>query len=154
MSSNQYITEEKRGELEKELHRLKHEVRPEVLDRVMAARALGDLKENSEYHASREEQAKMDSRIEEIEYILKHAQIFNKGEHDRVVVGVTVVIEHTKTGEQKQYELVGEEEADITSGKISNTSPIGEALLGKEVGEKVAIMTPGGTIEYKISKII
>ena len=154
MSSDRYITKEKKKELEEELNNLKNVVRPEIISRVQAARELGDLKENSEYHTARDEQARMESRVEEIEYILKNAKIFNKREQTEIQLGSTAIVEAISSKEEKKFELVGEEEADFGKGKISNTSPIGEALIGKKVGDRVVITTPGGKIEYKVNKII
>ena len=153
MSSEQFITKDKKKELEKELDNLVNVVRPEVISRVQAARELGDLKENSEYHSARDDQARINSRIEEIEYILKNAKIFEAGDQDEIQLGSTAIVEDISSEEEKEFELVGEEEADFGAGKISNTSPIGEALIGKKVGDSVEITTPGGTIEYKVKEI-
>lgn len=154
MSSERFITKEKKKELEDELSNLVNVIRPKAISRVQAARELGDLKENSEYHTARDDQARINSRIEEIEYTIKNAQVFEKSEQTEIQLGSTAIVEDLKSKEEKHFELVGEEEADFGAGKISNTSPIGEALIGKKVGDKVAITTPGGKIEYKVNKIM
>ncbi len=150
-----YVTTEGLEELKKELQELKKIKRPEVLDRVSQARAMGDLSENSEYTAAREELSLIDGRIEELEDMLKRVQIIeasNDGKEGKIVklgsrVNVTV-------GSKKEvFTVVGEWEADPHERKISHESPLGKALIGKSVGEKVEVAAPAGKILYHIESI-
>ena len=127
----------KKGEqaLRAELEKLKSEERPRVIEAIAEARAHGDLKENAEYHAAREQQGFVEGRIRELEHKLSHA---------KVVFGTTVELEDSDSGEEMTYKIVGEDEADIKAGLISNTSPIARALLGKEEGETVEVVIPDG----------
>lgn len=140
-------------QLKEELERLKTVDRPKVIDDISEARAHGDLKENAEYHAAREQQGLMEARIKEIEGKLSNAQIIdisdmeNKG---KVIFGSTVDLLNCDTDEEVTYTLVGEDEASIKAFKISITSPIARGLVGKEEGDIVNMQTPGGLVEFEI----
>ena len=139
--------------LKNELHRLKTSDRPQVIEAIATARAHGDLKENAEYHAAREQQSFIEGRIQELEAKLSNAQIIditkipNQG---KVVFGTTVRLCHVQTEVETTYQIVGEDEADIKANKISYSSPIGRALIGKELDDTVVVNTPGGLVEYEI----
>ncbi|KTD50212.1 transcription elongation factor GreA [Legionella quinlivanii] len=142
--------------LKKELSHLKSVVRPQIIEAIATARALGDLKENAEYHAAREQQSFTEGRIKELEAKISHAQIvdISKLENNgKVVFGATVTICHTETGNELSYQIVGEDEADIKSNKISYSSPIGRALIGKQIDDTVVVETPGGRVEYDIIEV-
>jgi transcription elongation factor GreA len=147
----EFITLEKKTELESELLERKTVLRDQIGERVATARALGDLSENAEYHAARGEQGKNESRIMEIESILKRAEIITRSDSGRVELGATVVVE--KDGEQKTFMIVSDTEADITTGKISISSPIGSAMMGKKNNESFTIVTPRGEVTYTIISI-
>lgn len=139
--------------LKAELHRLKTIERPRIIEAIAVARAHGDLKENAEYHAAREEQSFAEGRILELEAKLAHAQIVDTSRvppGDKVVFGATVTVLHIDTDAEVTYKIVGEDEADIKLGKISYQSPIGRALIGKSIDDTVLVNTPGGTVEYEI----
>ena len=146
----QYLTKEKFAELKKELGYLKSERRKEVAEHLEYAKKLGDLSENAEYHQAREEQAEVEDRISRLEQLLKNAVLAEAHGSEVVLVGSTVRIE--KAGDNKSilYTIVGSEEADMSSGKISNLSPLGSALLGRKQGDTVKVTTPKGTTEYTI----
>ena len=142
--------------LKEELKRLKAEDRPRVVTAIAEARAHGDLKENAEYHAAREQQSFIEGRIREIESKLANAQIVDVASLPRtgkVVFGVTVGLEETETGKPLTYRIVGDDEADIKLGMISVSSPIARALIGKEEGDIVTVQAPGGDIEYEILEV-
>ena len=153
MLEKRHITKEKKKELELELRDLIDVKRPAAIERVATAREMGDLKENSEYHSARDEQAKLVSRIEEIEYILKNAEIIKTHCSEIVELGCSAVVENTKTKEKKTFEIVGEEDSDVIAGKLSHKSPIGMALVGKKKGDEAIVETPKGNIVYKIKNI-
>lgn len=139
--------------LKEELHRLKTVERPAVIAAIAEARSHGDLSENAEYDAARERQAFIEGRIMELEGKLANAQIIDPKTLDadgRVVFGATVDLEVTESGEQVTYQIVGEDEADVRAGKISVTSPIARALIGKYAGDIVVVQAPGGAREYEI----
>lgn len=138
-------------DLEKELEELKSR-RGEVAQRIADARDYGDISENSEYAEARNEQGQVESRIAEIEDILRNASIIKSKASSTVIVGSTVAL-HTSKGKKVQYTIVGSVEADPLEGKISNESPIGQALMGKKMGEKVDITTPSGQVSYEIASI-
>jgi transcription elongation factor GreA len=147
------ITAEKKAELEQELIHLKTVVRPAIGDRLQSARALGDLSENAEYQSSREEQGKNEGRIRHIEGILKYAKIIERSGSDKVELGATVVIKKTADGTEKTYIIVSNTEADIMANKISTTSPIGAAMVGKTSGQSFILETPRGDVEYEIVSV-
>ena len=131
--------------------------RPRISTAIAEAREHGDLKENAEYHAAREQQGLCEARIRDIEAKLGGAQIIdpmNLPQDGRVVFGVTVVIEDIDSGEQKHYKIVGEDEADVKVGKISVGSPIAKGLIGKSEGDEAKIQTPSGLAEYEIIDIL
>ena len=141
------------AQLKEELRRLKIEERPKVTAAIATARAHGDLKENAEYHAAKEQQGMMEARIRDIEAKLSNAQIIdvtavNAG--GKVVFGATVHLVDSADGIKAIYQIVGEDEADIKEGRISVSSPIARALIGKESGERVEVQTPGGVKRYEI----
>jgi len=148
-----YITEEKKKDLEIELEDLKGPKRMEILSKLDYAKSLGDLSENAEYHQVREDQGKLESRIQKIEQILKDSQVIIGGGGDIIEVGSKVLVQKEGSKEEKIYQVVGSEEADMLVGKISNKSPIGEALYGKKNGDKVSFKTPNGVVNYKIINV-
>lgn len=151
--SEDYITFEKRKALEEELKDLKGPKRKELLDALQYAKSLGDLSENTEYHQTREEQGKLESRIAKIEQILQSSITIKGGGGDIIEIGSSVVVQKEGTQEEKKYVIVGSEEADMKNGKISNHSPFGKALFGKKKGNKVSFKTPSGTVNYKIINV-
>ena len=143
--------------LRDELERLKKQDRPNVIQAIAEAREHGDLKENAEYHAAREQQGFIEGRIQDIEGKLSLAQVVDISQMpqgDRVVFGSTVTIINTETDQQLTYRIVGDDEADVKDGKISYQSPIARALISKEVGEVVNVITPGGEVEYEIDDVV
>ncbi len=143
-------------QLRDELNRLKGEDRPKVIKAIAEARAHGDLKENAEYHAAREQQGFIEGRIAEIESKLSNAQVIDVTTlpaTGKVVFGTTVVLADESDGTEKTYQIVGEDEADIKSGRISVQSPIARALIGKEEGEVVEVQAPGGQRAYEIVEV-
>lgn len=150
MKKTYHLTDEGKKELETELSELKGQ-RTQVAEKIANARDYGDLSENAEYDAAREEQSIVEGRISEIEDILLNADIIVPGKSNGMIqVGSTVTLTN---GKDVTYQIVGPVEADPLEGKISNESPIGSALIGKKVGEKVTITTPKGEITYKIKNI-
>ncbi len=148
-----YITEEKRKALLAELEDLKGPKRKEILTNLEYAKSLGDLSENAEYHQTREDQGKLEERIVKIEQILQSSQTFKRHGGDIVEVGSKVVVQKEGGSEEKTYTIVGSEEADMASGKISNRSPFGEALFGKKKGDTTSFKTPNGAVKYKIINV-
>ncbi len=138
-------------DLEKELEELKAQ-RTDIAQKIADARDYGDLSENAEYDTARNEQGQLETRISEIEDILQNANIIENTKKSAVAVGVTVTLQSSK-GKTVSYAIVGSVEADPLEGKISDESPIGQALLNKKVGEEVTIKTPGGEVSYKIIEI-
>lgn len=139
--------------LREELQRLKSVERPRIINAIAEARAHGDLKENAEYHAAREQQSFTEGRIQEIEGKLANAQIIDVTQMEnteRVIFGSTVGMMNLKTEQEVKYKIVGEDEADINVSKISFSSPIARALIGKYVGDTVEVQTPDGVIAYEI----
>lgn len=149
-----YLTKERCEELKKELENLKGQRRLEIADRLKQAKEFGDLSENSEYSEAREEQSRVETRISELEDILKKAVIIKNEKAagtDSVFIGSTVTVK--KNGQAYTYRIVGSNEAKPEEGKISNESPLGRAFLDKKVGESVAVVTPKGKADYQIMKI-
>ncbi|MCR4922763.1 MAG: transcription elongation factor GreA [Lachnospiraceae bacterium] len=142
-------------ELEDELHDLKVNKRAENAEKLKEARAQGDLSENAEYDAAKDEQRDIHARIEEIEKILKNADVVLEEEVDinKVSVGCTVKILDMEYNEELEYKIVGSTEADSLNGKISNESPVGKALLGAQRDEEVTVETMAGSIKYKVLEI-
>lgn len=150
------MTLEGADRLREELHRLKTVDRPRVIAAIAEARAHGDLKENAEYHAAREQQGFIEGRLAEVEAKLSHAQIIDIAKIPRtgaVVFGVTVVLINLETDKKVTYQIVGDDEADFKVGKISVNSPIARALIGKMKNDVVEVNAPGGNIEYEINDV-
>lgn len=141
--------------LEGELENLKVVRRKEVANKIKEAREQGDLSENAEYDAAKDEQRDIEARIEEIEGILKHAEVVVEDEVDfnKINVGCTVVLYDHEFEEEVEYKIVGSTEANSLAGKISNESPLGKALIGKCVGDEIEVEAQAGIIEYKVLKI-
>ncbi len=142
--------------LRAELDELKSTKRPAVIAAIAEARAHGDLKENAEYHAAREQQSFIEGRIKLLEGELSHAQVIDITKLDagkRIVFGATVVLADTKTDEEKTYQIVGDLESDIKQGKIAISSPLARALIGKNEGDDATIEAPAGTRDYDIIKV-
>ncbi len=142
--------------LEQELKHLKTVMRPQITDAIATARELGDLKENAEYHAAREQQGMVEARIQDIEGRLSAAQIIDVTAlpyTGKVIFGVTVELCNLDTNETVVYQIVGEDESDFKQNKISVTSPIARGLIGKEEGEIAAVQTPSGVVEYEILEV-
>lgn len=143
--------------LREELNKLKTVERPRVIEAIADAREHGDLKENAEYHAAREQQSFIEGRIQEIEGKLSNAQIIDVSKIEpsgKVIFGTTVTMINVDTDEQVRYQIVGDDEADIKAGKISVSSPIARAIIGKEEGDVVAVRVPNGTVEYEIDEVL
>jgi transcription elongation factor GreA len=142
--------------LEKELKRLKYQDRPNVIQAIAEARGHGDLKENAEYHAAKEQQGFIEGRIKELEGKLSHKQVIDVTEIDargRIVFGSTVELIDEDSGDEIEYQIVGEDEADIKSGRISYSSPIARALIGGSEGEVVSFQAPGGEKSFEIVEV-
>ena len=142
--------------LREELEYLKSDLRPKIIEAIAEARAHGDLKENAEYHAAREQQGFCEGRIQDIEGKLGACEVIDVKELEqtgRVVFGVTVTIENLDTEERKTYKIVGDDEADFKINKISVNSPIARGLLGKSEGDEAKIQTPNGEVEYEIISV-
>ena len=149
----------KRGadKLREELAELKAVARPTIIKAIAEARAHGDLRENAEYHAAREQQGFAEGRIAEIEHKLSNAQIIDVTQVDaggRVVFGATVELLNLNTDEEVRYQIVGEDEADIKQGRVSIASPIARALIGKLEGEEIEVQTPSGSQDYELLAVL
>ena len=155
MADITYMTQEGFDALSAELEDLKTRGRQEVAKAIAEAREKGDLSENAEYHAAKDEQGLLEAKISELDRAMANARVFNSDELDtsRVVILTKVTIENLKNNREVTYQLVSSAEADIKQKKISVSSPIGEGLLGKEVGEIAEIQTPGGIMQFKIKAI-
>ena len=150
MKKQYHLTTDGKAELEKELSELKNR-RTEIAEKIANARDYGDLSENAEYDAAREEQAQLESRVSELEEILQNADIIKVSKSNgSIQVGSTVDL---KNGKNVTYQIVGPVEADPLEGKISNESPIGSALMGKKVGDKVTIKTPTADVTNQVAAI-
>lgn len=150
------MTQQGSQALEDELKQLKSVMRPQITQAIAEARELGDLKENAEYHAAREQQGMVEARIRDIEGRLSNAQIIDVttiAHTGKVIFGTTVIIANVDTDEEVEYQIVGEDEADVKLRKISVTSPIARALIGKEEGDIAPVRTPGGIVEYEIVEV-
>ena len=142
--------------LREEVARLKKVDRPKVIAAIAEARAHGDLKENAEYHAAREQQSFIEGRIQHLEYSISHAQVIdveklNPG--DKVVFGATVTLADEDTGEEITYQIVGDVEADIKQNRIAISSPISRAIIGREAGDVITVRAPAGNREYEIVEV-
>lgn len=139
--------------LESELNELKLVKRPQVIEAIKDARAQGDLSENADYDAARNDQAELEARIKELEYLIEHAVIIEENKDGSVCVGSTVVISYVDDDETEEYKIVGSLEADPFENRISNESPIGKALINKKVGDIVSVESPNGSYDVKILEI-
>lgn len=142
--------------LRKELNELKKVTRPKIISAIAEAREHGDLKENAEYHAAREQQSFCEGRISEIENKLSDSQIIDVTEIEptgRVIFGTTVTLINIETDEEVTYQIVGEDEADVPAGKISVASPIARAVMGKSIGDEVVVNAPAGDLEFEIGTV-
>ncbi len=150
------MTREGYQTLKKELEHLKTVERPQVIRAIEEARSHGDLSENAEYDAAKERQAFIEGRVSELGYKLGNAEIIevNNLPKDRAVFACTVVLENIDTGEDVEYQLVGPEESDIEQGRISVTSPLGKAIIGKKAGEEIVLNAPGGKRVYELVEIL
>lgn len=149
------MTEEGKEKLEQELEELKTVKRGEIIERIKIARSFGDLSENSEYESAKDEQAFVEGRISTLENMIRFAQIIDNDHiaKDEVSIGKTVTFIELPDGEEEEYTIVGSAESDPFSGKISNDSPIAQAMIGSKVGDEVTISTPGGDMQVKITKV-
>ena len=150
-----YMTKEGKEKLEKELEYLKTEKRKEVVERIKVARSFGDLSENSEYDAAKDEQAFVESRIAQLEKMIRNAVIIEDSNEDPnvVTIGKKVKFIELPDGEEETYMIVGSAESDPLAGKISNDSPMAKSLLGKRIGDEVVVQTPGGELNVKIIEV-
>lgn len=156
MNSKVPMTAAGAEKLQAELQQLKSTDRPNVIAAIAEARSHGDLKENAEYHAAREQQGFIEGRIKEIEYKLSNAQVIDISkmpQTGKVIFGVTVQLEDEDSGEAMRYQIVGEDEADIKAGRISVNSPIARALIGKEEGEVALVKTPSGDKALEVVEV-
>lgn len=154
MSKEVYLTSEGLEELKKELEYLKLEKRPEVINALKDARALGDLSENAEYDAARQEQAIVEGRIAELEVMVENAVIIEKANTDCVGIGTKVKLEYVDDADTEEYSIVGSKEADPFLNKISNESPIAQAIIGLKVGDIAHVSSPNGQYDVKILEIV
>ena len=150
------ITKEGEVFLREELKKLKSEDRTRIIDAIATAREFGDLKENAEYHAAKEQQSLTEARIRDIESKLSTSQVIdikNIEPSDKVIFGTTVTVSNTEQQKSVTYKIVGEDEADASKGKISFASPLAKQLIGKFEGDLLKVETPGGSVEYEIEKV-
>ena len=150
------MTKEGESLLREELKRLKNEERPRIIDAIATAREFGDLKENAEYHAAKEQQSLTEARIKDIEVKLSNSQVIDilKIEaSDKVIFGTTITVINSDSGQSVQYKIVGEDEADTKLGKISYAAPLVKQMIGKFQGDIIKVDAPGGSTEYEIEKV-
>jgi len=150
-----YMTQEGKEKLEDELHYLKTERRQEVVERIKIARDFGDLSENSEYDAAKDEQAFVETRIAQVEKMIRNSVIIESDDQnqDVVTLGKSVTFKELPDGDEETYTIVGSAEADPFEGKISNDSPMATSLLGQKIGTEVNVSTPGGEMQVKIMHV-
>lgn len=148
-----FVTAEGLEEMKNELEYLKNTRRPEVINALKEARALGDLSENAEYDAARSEQAIVESKIKELEVSIENAKVISEVSKDKINVGSKVKLEYVEDAEIEEYTIVGSKEADPFLNKISNESPIARAIMGKKTGETVTVDSPNGKYNVKILEI-
>jgi len=151
------ITVEGAKRLREELRKLKNEDRPRITKAIAEARAHGDIKENAEYHAAKEEQGLSEARVRDIEGKLSNAQIIDikaMTPSDKVIFGVTVVLYNTNTEEEVRYRIVGDDEANISEGLLSVSAPIARGIIGRREGDEVDVKTPGGLKSYEILEVM
>ncbi len=149
----EYLSQEKYNSLENELEHLKSVRRKEIAEQLEFAKGLGDLSENAEYHEARQNQAETEERIVKLETMLKQAEITEKHKGGIIGVGSTVVIKKAGESSERRFQIVGSEESNIKEGKISNKSPLGEALMARCKGDKVTYETPAGTFTCSIVNV-
>lgn len=154
MSKEIYLTQEGLEEIKKELEYLKTEKRPEVIEALKEARALGDLSENAEYDAARIEQGQVESRITELEKMVELAVVIKEENTGKVSIGTKVKIEYIEDNEEEVYSIVGTNEADPFENKISNESPLAQAIIGLKKGEKATVLCESGNYEVKVLDIL
>ena len=148
-----YLTSEGFLEIEQELNELKNVRRPKVIEAIKDARSQGDLSENADYDAARTEQAEVEGRIKELEYMLENAKIIQKESSHIVGLGSTVTISYVDDDDEEVYSIVGSMEADPFENKISNESPLGKAIIGKKQGDVLDVSSPTGSYQIKIVKV-
>ncbi len=155
MSDRVPMTASGLSRLKAELKRLKVVERPKIVKEIAEARAHGDISENAEYHAAKEKQSHVEGRLLQVEHWIASAEVIDVTKHagDKVIFGATVTLEDSKSGEEVRYRIVGELEANLKQGKISVTSPIARALIGRSEGDTVTVVTPGGSREYELQKL-
>lgn len=155
MSTPAYYTEEGLRKLQEELHRMRTVERPHISQQIAEARDKGDLSENAEYHAAKEEQGLLEARIAKMEETVASARVFDPSqvEHGKVFIHCTVKVRQAGSGAERSFTLVAESEADIKTGKISVNSPIGQGLLGKQVGEVAEVKAPNGVMRFEVIDI-
>jgi len=156
MSNKVYLTNEGFLEIEEELNHLKEVKRPEVIKALKDARALGDLSENADYDAARNEQAQIEGRIAELEKILETAEIIEKRDTDKVGLGTTVKIKYLEEDDEdvEEYRIVGSKEADPSNNKVSNESPLAKGIMGARVGDECVVESPNGSYRVEIIEIM
>ena len=150
------MTKEGETLLREELKRLKNEDRPRIIDAIATAREFGDLKENAEYHAAKEQQGLAEARIKDIETKLSNSQVIDILQIDpseKVIFGTTVTVINSDSGQSAQYKIVGEDEADTKLGKISYAAPLAKQMIGKLEGDIIKVEIPSGSTEYEIEKV-
>lgn len=151
------ITVEGAEKLRAELKKLKNEDRPRITKAIAEARAHGDLKENAEYHAAKDEQGLSEARVRDIEGVLSNAQVIDikaMPASDKIIFGVTVLLCNVEDDTEVRYKIVGDDEADISAGMLSISAPIARAIIGKRVGDEVDVATPGGQKSYEIVEVL
>ncbi len=150
------VTREGYERLREELRHLKETERPQNIKAIEEARSHGDISENAEFHAAKERQSFVETKIQQLEYKLSRMEILEVTDlpNDKVTFGCTVLIQKLDSGEQAKYQLVGPDESDIKLGRLSVVSPLGKALIGREVGDILQIQTPGGLREYELIDIL
>jgi transcription elongation factor GreA len=143
------------GALKEQVRQLKEVERPDVIRAIQEARAHGDITENAEFEAAKERQAFVEGKIGELEHKIAFAEVIDPStvNTDRVMFGCTVVLENLSTGEEVRYQLVGSDESDVRQGRISISSPLGRAMIGKEVGDRVVVRAPAGERRYELIEI-
>lgn len=155
MAKQIVVTAEGLKKLEDELNYLKSTARTEIAEKIKTARGFGDLSENSEYDEAKNEQAKIEARITDLEVMMKNVKVISDSEitNDKVMLGVSVTVENLQTSKEMTFKIVGTAEADSINGKISDESPVGKALVGHTIGETVEAETPRGIMKYTIISI-
>lgn len=154
MSDKVYLTNEGFLEIEEELNHLRDVRRPEIIKALKDARALGDLSENADYDAARNEQAQIEGRIVELEKVLENAEIIEKIDTDKVSLGTTVKIKYIDDNDIEEYRIVGSKEADPSENKISNESPLAKAIINAKAGEVCSVDSPNGKYDVEILEIL